>query len=80
MAEFTFLGTRGWDRKAWQYRIADLLNRLPGTCWANLVCWIEFGSPLSQAWDLTACKIDCANNGSCYCGKRRAPAQEKSDA
>lgn len=26
-------------RNAWRWRFASLLNRLPGTCWANIVSW-----------------------------------------
>lgn len=65
----TFLGTRGWDLKAWKYRLAHLLDKLPRTCWTELVCWIEYDAPLSEAFSQARCRQDEARCGACYCGK-----------
>lgn len=66
----TFLGVRGWDRKAWKYRLIGLLNRLPETCWTELVCWVEYGgSPLRDAFCASRCQQTAARCGACYCGK-----------
>ena len=35
MSRFTFLGTRGLDVKAWKYRLAYLLDKLPSS-WGDL--------------------------------------------
>jgi len=66
----TWLGTRGLGWKSWKYRVATLLDRLPGTCWARLVGWVEYGSPLRESRDLSCHSQRC---GGCYCGKLRRP-------
>lgn len=49
---------------------AYLLNRLPGTCWAMLVCWAMLDGRLRDAWHSTACRADLARTGGgCFCGK-----------
>jgi hypothetical protein len=60
-----------------RWRVAELLNRLPGQCWADLVGWVlghnsaETKSPWSPiGW---ACRSDFAETGTCYCGKLRTP-------
>ena len=68
----TFLGTRGWDLKSWKYRLIHVLDWLPGTCWTELVCWVEYGqNPLSGAFSQARCRQDEARCGGCYCGKVR---------
>jgi hypothetical protein len=69
------LGTRGWDLKAWKYRVAYLLDRLPWTCWVRLVTWVEYGSPLREAADQAGCWRDAVRCGRCYCGKVGKPAE-----
>jgi hypothetical protein len=58
-----------------RWKFADLLNRLPRTCWANLVSWALGSKPLidrhgdgdiRQDW---ICRKDAGANGRCYCGK-----------
>ena len=66
-------------RLRWQ--IADLLNRLPGQCWADLALWAAHGqrrlpwSPIG--W---SCRSDLSRNGSCYCNKiQREPASASAE-
>jgi hypothetical protein len=61
-------------------RIASILDRLPGQCWADLVQWsLRLGdrrSPWSPiGW---SCRADAARCGTCYCGKLRAPQNTES--
>ena len=62
-----------------RWRIAGVLNRLPRTCWANLVSWALGSTPLysrhhdndvRQDW---ICRKDAAASGRCYCGKIERP-------
>lgn len=53
-----------------KWKIAHLLDKLPGTCWANLATWAAWDTPTRDArfrqdW---MCRAD-ADCGSCYCGK-----------
>lgn len=61
----------------WRWRVAILLNRLPGQCWADLIEWClpwtsraemtrSLRSPVSRR-----CIDDAAQSGEgrCYCGK-----------
>jgi hypothetical protein len=69
-----------------RWRIACGLNRLPGSCWADLVSWALDGSkaarrvgdsvlPWRPITDL--CHRDAAENGGhCYCSKIRAHQAE----
>ncbi|MEU4570811.1 hypothetical protein [Micromonospora sp. NPDC023956] len=60
-----------------RWRIAHLINRLPGQCWANLVSFAlrDRRSPW-QPMD-SMCRADAARCGACYCGKiRRVEAGE----
>lgn len=63
----SFLGTRGWDRKAWKYRLAHVLDKLPWTCWAALVGWAEYGAAFRVTQQAALCQSDRC--GGCYCGK-----------
>ncbi len=66
-----------------RWRIASLIDKLPGQCWADLCGWamrdrrdrrdypIGPWSPIGQS-----CRNDLARVGSCYCGKLRATPDE----
>lgn len=62
--------------KRLRWWIATQLNRLPGQCWTDLVCWALDGktrerrTPWSPQGD--TCRQDAAECGVCYCGKLRA--------
>lgn len=63
-----------------RWKIADLLGRLPGQCWADLVSWAlddrrtrrNLGNP-RHPWRPVrdSCRRDLAANGTCYCGSLR---------
>jgi hypothetical protein len=55
-----------------RWRIACLMDRLPGQCWPNLVSFaLGFRrSPWQPVDDV--CRSDAAVNGSGYCGKLRS--------
>lgn len=64
-----------------RWRIAHLLNRLPWTCWTNLVCWAIDGRRPDTGYVPgfkagLACRADLDACGVCYCGKLRTPALE----
>lgn len=55
--------------------IAPLLNKLPRTCWTNIVSWAlgdrrlfdpDNHEDIRQNW---MCRRDLAENGICYCRK-----------
>jgi hypothetical protein len=58
-----------------RYRLASLLDRLPGQCWTDLVIWVEYapdtpvenGGPWSP--QTGTCRSDARQCGYCYCGK-----------
>lgn len=58
-----------------RYRIADVLNRLPGTCCTKLVMWVEFRHPLRDTRVDAVCFADGGDPSwpCCYCGKRMKP-------
>lgn len=59
------------DRIRW--RIAILINRLPGQCWADLCDWaLRYRS---RPWSpmTRMCRDGVRECGSCYCGKLRSP-------
>jgi hypothetical protein len=68
-----------------RWLIADLLNRLPGQCWGDLVTWaLETPSARKRRGNARhpwrpvtrICRNDLAQSrdGACYCGKlRRQP-------
>jgi hypothetical protein len=63
-----------------RWHIAYLLNRLPGQCWADLVCWVQYRSHPRSPWSPIdrACRNDRDRTGTCYCGKlggRREPGE-----
>jgi len=68
-----------WQNRV-RWTIAHHLNRLPRTCWANLVGWALHSRPLfdrhgeddiRQDW---ICRRDAIECGRCYCGKLTADA------
>lgn len=61
-----------------RWRIADLLNRLPGQCWSSLVNWALHDQKDDPDWRShyipwspidDMCREDARRCGSCYCGK-----------
>lgn len=65
-----------------RWRIAGIVNRLPGQCWSRLVDWVLFepepdGEPEDRRRGLpwrpidAVCRRDAARCGACYCGKFR---------
>lgn len=60
-----------------KWRIADLVNRLPGQCWADLVMWAMSDEPVRDTGLRAAlpwrpigkrCIEDAQASGRCYCG------------
>ena len=62
-----------------RWKIAYLLNRLPGQCWADLVRWAMRSSDQRGPWSPigSTCRDDASRCGTCYCGKLRAPQNAK---
>lgn len=66
-----------WQNRV-RWTVAHNLNRLPWTCWANLVSWALHSRPLVDRHgdgDIrqdSICRSDAANCGRCYCGKIEA--------
>jgi hypothetical protein len=64
-------------RNRWRWMVASWINRLPRTCWANLVSWALGSRPLldlrdgDDARQDSICRFDLSANGTCYCGKLR---------
>lgn len=59
------------DRLRW--RIAALVEKLPGQCWSGLADW-QLGTrrfPWAPISDM--CRRDLERCGACYCGKLRTP-------
>lgn len=67
-----------------RWRIANLLDKLPGQCWSGLVDWVFYSwrddpdlrkalpwRPISPG-----CRRDFAEVGSCYCGKLRGTSTD----
>jgi hypothetical protein len=53
-----------------RYAIAELVNRLPGQCWADLVMWVMGRDESKLPWmPSTSCREDMQRTGCCYCGK-----------
>jgi hypothetical protein len=57
-----------------KWRVAYALNRIPVTCWPNLVGWCQGQRNLSETRIDSACRSDAARNGACYCEKLRGEA------
>jgi hypothetical protein len=64
-------------RRWLRWRIAVLVNRLPGQCWADLVSWAlqtpgrRFYGHRPWQPRTALCTKDAVANGLCYCGKLR---------
>lgn len=63
-----------------RWRIAWLLDKLPGQCWADLVSWVLRDRRDRRDYPIgpwspmgPSCRNDLARSGACYCGKLRAP-------
>ncbi|MBQ1061312.1 hypothetical protein [Micromonospora sp. C41] len=62
-----------------RWRIAGLIDRLPGQCWSGLVDWVlyrwrddpDLRSALPWRPVSDMCRRDVARCGYCYCGKLR---------
>jgi hypothetical protein len=57
-----------------RWRIAYLMDRLPGQCWANLVSFAlgSRRSPWQPVDDVCRDDRDQSGAGACYCGKLRS--------
>lgn len=72
-------------RERLRWRIAHLIARLPGQCWASLAGWAMRASRGTPGYDPDwrsaipwapihpSCREDAARFGACYCGKLRRP-------
>lgn len=69
----------------WRWKVAGVLNRLPRTCWANLVGW-ALADRGQKLIDLSGNQEDVrqdwmcrsANDtGRCYCSKLKVPTHEE---
>lgn len=66
-------------RERIRFRIANLVDKLPGQCWADLVGWVYRDNRDDPDWRSEipwrpigyTCRTDLARNGACYCGKLR---------
>ena len=76
-----------WYRNdGWRWRVAQLMDNLPGQCWADTVDWAQRrheDDPDTPLRDLArrlplreinaGCHDDKDRCGTCYCGKLRTP-------
>lgn len=51
-----------------RWKVAGLLNRLPGMCWSQLVDWVLGTVRLRETRQSDVCRSDAARCGTCYCG------------
>lgn len=56
-----------------RWRIAELINRLPGQCWSDLADYPLGTRRIPWAPISDMCRDDQARCGSCYCGKLSRP-------
>lgn len=63
-------------RERLRWKLAYLLDRLPGQCWADLATWAMNGRRRDQDDPLlpfrpigAGCRADFQRNGTCYCAK-----------
>lgn len=55
-----------------RWKVAILLDHVPGQCWADLVDWVQRHKTGVPWFPNGACRgPDLARCGSCYCGKLR---------
>jgi hypothetical protein len=79
-----WLPSKGWRNDGWRWRVATLLDKLPGQCWSDLVEWalrrheddpdtpwndLRRRVPLRRQTE--GCVADARNVGTCYCSKVR---------
>lgn len=82
-----WLPSKAWARDGWRWRIATLLDKLPGQCWCDLVEWAlrrHEDEPDTPWNDLVrrvplrrqteTCFDDAQTVGTCYCSKVRTAA------
>lgn len=62
-------------RKALRWRIATLLDKLPGQCWADLVFWAHGDRRWPWSPMMSTCRADFERCGACWCGKLRQSAE-----
>lgn len=63
-----------------RWRIATLVSRLPGQCWADLAGWVTRDRRDDPDWRSSIpwrpvdddCRRGVSRFGACYCGKLRA--------
>jgi hypothetical protein len=60
------------DRLRWS--VAAAVNRLPGTCWTDLVSFAQRYRRSPLQLQRGVCRADAARCGTCYCGKVQDPA------
>lgn len=56
-----------------RWRIAELIGRLPGQCWAEVADWPLGRRRVPWAPSGAACRTSAAKCGACWCGKYRTP-------
>lgn len=60
-----------------RYRVAHLLDLLPGWCWASLVTWAQYEGTLQDLrnarMSTSGCHRDVAPDRACYCAKLCTP-------
>lgn len=56
-----------------RWRIAELINRIPGQCWADIADWPLGHKRNPWSPQRPGCRADLGRLGACYCGKLRKP-------
>lgn len=65
--------------KRLRWKIARLMDKLPGQCWTDLVCWVlyrrRFEGGIREVLPWRPVQPSCLQPADerCYCGKLRAP-------
>ena len=54
-----------------KWRIAELVDRIPGQCWARLTDYPLGNRRVPWAPQASSCREDAERCGGCYCGKFR---------
>lgn len=78
-----------WRNDGWRWRVAQVVDKLPGQCWSDLVEWAlrrHEDDPDTPWNDLTrrvpmrrqgeGCFDGARRNGACYCAKVRTAAAD----
>lgn len=79
-----WLPSKWWGQDGWRWRVATLVDRLPGQCWCDLVEWAlrRHEDDPDTPWNdivrrvplrrqSSGCFTDAQNVGTCYCAKVR---------